>query len=88
LHFTKKAQMAMIKPQPIKSIAITFGENSNPEWVSPLAMGVMATKRLRQKTMPQTQIVIDFRFITFSRPLLLKSPPPPTLARDYATDGT
>jgi hypothetical protein len=74
LHLIKKTQVVMIKPQPIKSAAMPFGENRNSEWPSPLANGVMATKRLAQKIIPQAQIVMDFRLIIFSPALLPRSP--------------
>jgi hypothetical protein len=83
LHFTKKTQMASIKLQPSKSAVITFGEKSKAEWPSPLAMGVTATNRLRQKMIPQVQIVIAFRFIISSPPLLSQSPLLPPFAGNY-----
>ena len=53
----------IITNQPIMSAAIILGEKSNAEWPPPQAKGVIATKRLTQKTAPHTQIVIDFRFM-------------------------
>jgi hypothetical protein len=53
----------MIKPQPSKSVAITFGENPYSKEPSLPVTGVKATRRLRQKMTAQIQIVTDFRVI-------------------------
>jgi hypothetical protein len=70
----KKTQVAAIKLQPIKSAAMSFGENLNGDEPVLLPIGVRATKMLTQKINPQAQIVIVFRFIFSSIPLRPQSP--------------
>jgi hypothetical protein len=74
LHLIKKIQVAVIKTQPSKSNAITFGEKLYAEKALLLPMGISAIKTLTQKSNPQAQIVIVFRFMISSDPLLPQSP--------------